>query len=467
MALTNAQVTEVVEQLSTDFKALLQALNANARMQGQGLIDAKMIISQLLYNPEPTQPITLAQINQNYRTIIGSGRSDQPANLRRLSYHLLPQGYHDQRDNSLVAGVADIQLRAIAEGFDAYAHRQQLEQEAQQQQRPAARATQTQSPRVVEVHHFHGGYYRDPFYDFYRDMWFYQMLFDNNHCHHHYPSQPAQPTQRRTEEEKDQVGWLGVMLALALVGGAVATLGYSVSQTYYRIDEMLHGEKTLDNTATLAVTAFAAWQGYLVGALIGASYFANPILGGLCSAIIASAAGMKAAKWGSELANANNTKSALTTDPRFCLSKIEKHELEQKGYNVNVIEEALRECAIMIKQQPANGLKFWHNPHGPLIDLMRSLKQGYPQQNLVLGDKVFELYTPYRQQPVEQAQDQQQPEPVKPSAPPLPTAELLVPQQPYADPVMGTVVPTYGEYPQLSQAMEGAPPSYQEIYGMA
>ncbi len=72
------------------------------------------------------------------------------------------------------------------------------------------------------------------------------------------------------DSNKDQVSWAGILLAICMVGSALATIGYDVMQTYYRLEEICHGEDLIGNGTKRAATGVAAWLGYLVGAMIGA-----------------------------------------------------------------------------------------------------------------------------------------------------------------------------------------------------
>lgn len=385
MPLKNAEITEIVESLSDNFTKLLKQLNANHQHQygRNAMIDPMVVIGRLLYNPYPGTNISIEQININYRELKGTA---SPYDI------LIPNNYESEADAQLVAKAATIHLTAIAAGFNAY--QQQQQQQAQQPERHQRHPRRR--PERVEVHHYHHGYhyhrgyYRDPLLDF----WMYQMIFDHHHHHYH---QPTQPTTGKTggKSDENEVGILGLLLAAVLIGGAVASIGYTVMETYYRIDEMLHGEELLSNSIKLSVTALAGWQGFMLGALLGATYFANPILGAVCTSIIASAMGMKLSKWGAELATESfNETSAHNKDPRLCLTTTEKNHLHNKNplIDTDSVEEAIRHIAIMMKKEPNNGLKFWFNSHSDLIKTLRELKQGtFKSDYLVLDNKTFKL----------------------------------------------------------------------------
>ena len=374
MKLKNSDVTKIIETLTSDFREMLTTINKTSqRLHGYN-IEPTAVIDQLLNTSDPQEPITIEQLNSNYQTIMGLPR-----------HELLIEKTTDQDANQLIMQAAKIHLTAIAAGFVAYARKQ--EQEQAQQRAKAGRTRQAQ-PNVVQHIHYHRGYRRDFFMDY---LW-YQTIFGRNR----YSSTPYYPEAPTTKKKKsdDEVSTAGLILGAVLVGAATATLGYSVMQTYYRIDEIIHNEDKMANIAKLTVTGFAAWQGFLVGTLIGATYFANPLLGAICTSIIASAAGMKLSKWGAQLVHSTNKDSALASDPRFCLTSSQAASLKSKGFDADVVQESLREIAIMIKTESTNGLKFWHNPHGPLITLMRELKSGYKNERLVLNGKTFELMAP-------------------------------------------------------------------------
>ena len=371
MALTNADVTSVIEKLTVDFRVMLENLNTTSMRNHNYRIEPTVVIDQLLYHSNQANniPLTVSQLNQNYRTIMALSSNEE---LIKKDTNL--------SNNSTIMQSAVIHLTAIAAGFKAYADEQQLKLQQENMSRAA-------KPKQVHIHHHHG-YRRDYFMDY---LW-YQTLFGRDI---YSPSYPAQPTTKPNKKDENKVSTAGILLAVALVGSATTTLGYSIMQTYYRIEEILHNEDKLANIGKLTITAFAAWQGFLVGSLIGATYFANPLLGAVCTSIIASAAGMKLGKWSMELAHSSSkSDSALDYDPRFILSNSEYLKLADKGFAPNSVNEAIREVASMIKAQSANGLKFWHNPHGPLIDLMRELKSGYQYERLVINGKAFELMAP-------------------------------------------------------------------------
>lgn len=409
MALTNAQVTECIEEMSDKFKQFQKDYTKKIPD-----ISPLEIVNQLLWTSH--YPLTLRQLNQNYQTMIG-----------HHGYLITPPTSEAAQQKLL--SVAQIHLKAIAEGY--LATKVASEQKAIQQSTAEAHAA-TQRAKVI--HHVHHNATRDD------NFWFWLYILDR-------PSHnrtPTNPSQQKHDNNQDPSS-LGILLAITLLIAAGGTLGYSVMQTYHRIEEILHGEDMLANTTKLSVTAFAAWQGYMLGISLGATYLANPLLGAICTAIIASAAGMKLSKWGAELAHqSTNTTSALAYDPRFCLTDNERYALIGKGYNPQMVEEAIRVIAIQIKKTPANGLKFWDNPHKPLIDLVRQLKQGYGYEILNFEGKCFDLMRRTAQAEV--------------CAPPLynvqPTKPIFYSDSPpYAQPVsegktLATAVPPPQYYPE-------------------
>lgn len=373
MTLKNAEVTLQIEELTKNFK----------RMNEQTLPNVKKLLGPTYSNP--TAPISLETLNQNYKNITGTSKDLIPVMVK-----------YTPQDKQQLADIAVIQLRAIADGFENVAQNS-TESTPKPAPKKAARSSyvnrsaQTATPRNPRIEVYH---YRRSDDNFWRDMMLWNMIFGNNgsttNVYNNYGDN------NKNSEEK--VGLAGIMFAGLMIAGALGTIGYSVMQTYYRIDEIVHGEDMLANTAKVSVTAFAAWQGYMLGAMLGAAAFANPVLGGLCAACIVSAGAMKLSKWGAELYHqSNNTTSALDYDPRFCLNASQESYYSQTlSLNSDVANEALRECAIAMKSDPTNGLIFWQNPHAELINLVRNIKTGNVPDKIIINEKTFDLSLPMK-----------------------------------------------------------------------
>lgn len=374
MALTNSEITTQIETLGN----LVKARQLTASQIKSLLGDA--------YN-NPNAPLSMDELNERYQRLTSQRKALVP-NFAR----------HNHKDRKQLTDIAIIQLRAIADGFDAAQKLDSTPTNSSYQ----ARSANTNN-RSSTVHHIY--HYDRPRDNFWRDMILWDMLMGSRrgttiNNNYYGNSQPSNPTSSKKKEDGSEVTVAGIILACLLAGGALATLGYSAMQIFYRVDEIVHAEDMLANTGKLGVTAFAAWQGYMLGALLGAAYFANPLLGAICTAIIASAAGMALSKWGAELSHqATNTTSALSTDPRFCLSKSQKKRYKEDfGLNSDIADEALRECAIAIKNEPTNGLVFWQNPHAEIISLMRNIKTGNVAEQIIINDKLFDLTLPMKAQ---------------------------------------------------------------------
>ncbi len=413
MTLKNSEITSEIDLLSKKMMKLLEHSKALAgSSQQQALVSLKDTINELLQNSYNSQTISLEELNANYRNIM------KKKDLKS-SYLISPKAIYSEDDKQRLAEAAQFHLKAITHGFE---------------ETVKTSTTQTQATpranveRQFHVHHYHGA--RD---NFWRDMMFYQMIFGNNNRNRggYYPSQPQAPSQSKTDTEKQkEVSWAGILIATSLIVGALATIGYTVAQTYYRMEEMVHGEDITGNAAKLSITALAALQGYMVGAILGAIFFSNPILAAVCTTILAASAGMAASKWGIEkIHQLLNNESALATDPRYYLTEKQKNNLIEKKINPDVVNEALRECAININDEPTNGLIFWQNPNADMIALVRNLKSGNVPEKLQIditrdledGKKVtitkeFDLHKPYAPSLKQN---------VTPSAPPAETDETL------------------------------------------
>lgn len=336
--LKNADITNIIEQMMprlVDLLVLKKAFDRNAELQLNENIDALIGTS------------SIEELNSKYADLMG---------YRGVLISI--PGNATPEDREAIFAAAKLHISSIVGGFTqvsarSFSHRRE------------------NTIREVHHHHYHGC--RD---NFWRDLMLYDLLFNSNRdtCHHH--SRPTSST-NSSKKEDNQVTLAGILLAVCMIGGALATAGYDVMQTYQRVDEIVHGEDVLGNTAKLSVTAFAGFSGYLLGAMIGASCFANPILGGICLAFITAAAGMAAAKWlVGKIHGLDNNESASLTDPRFCLTKKEEQRLIKQGLNPEVAKELLRECSMAIGNEPSNGLVFWQNPHKEIIAIARKVKAG-------------------------------------------------------------------------------------------
>jgi len=388
MAIKNSEITAQIETLSAAVK----------KMRGSHPNNIKSLLGGRDDYTNPELSVSVDEINANYQRLTGNRKDLIPTKVK-----------YTPQDRTDLANIAVIQLQAIAKGFDD-ANETQANSSSSYQARSANNSRNSSSSNgssntssrstTHHVYHYHNRYNDN----FWRDMMIWDMLTGsrgnttiiNNYGNGTGPSAPT--TSKKKKDDGSEVTIAGVIFACLLAGGALATAGYSAMQTLYRADEIVHAEDMLANTAKLGVTALAAWQGYMLGAMLGAAFFANPLLGAICTAIIASAAGMAFSKWAVELAHqATNTTSAIGYDPRFCLSDSQVAYYEKSlGRNADVANEALRECAIAIKNEPTNGLVFWQNPHRPLINLMRNIKSGDVAEKIVINDKVFDLTLPQK-----------------------------------------------------------------------
>lgn len=372
--LSNARITEKIAQMTPKLVELFAQRNALAtrsRLPAPETLFAT--ITALLHSPNG-MPISLAQLNANYSALLNTTYTHKTVNL------ITPPGDATEQDLRNLASIACQHIEAIVDGYSLNTENTNTTTFA----RPQRNTTRQHH------HHYHGC--RD---NFWRDMMFYQLLFNNSN--RNYASYPSSSTSSN-DSNKDQVSWAGILLAICMVGSALATIGYDVMQTYYRLEEICHGEDLIGNGTKLAATGVAAWLGYLVGAMIGAGCFANPILGGICLAIVSASTGMAAAKWAiGKWHESNEHNSALASDPRFCLTEKEKSKLIQLGINPNVAKEVLRECAISIENETTNGLIFWQNPHQELIEIARKIKSGKIEEiismNATHKDELGEKHT--------------------------------------------------------------------------
>lgn len=109
--LTEAEITNHIESLSKKYQALLIAINQTYKLNNQIPLDAdRMTHEGLLFNPfSPSQPLTVKQINLNYRTLNTQYGFD--ADLTLINERSCPHENKQLLDSSL------IHLKAISDGF--------------------------------------------------------------------------------------------------------------------------------------------------------------------------------------------------------------------------------------------------------------------------------------------------------------------------------------------------------------
>lgn len=261
----------------------------------------------------------------------------------------------------------------------------------------AASLPRTHTPNTrtqPEIHiHIHNSYATPLWYDW----WCWRMLTWDLFARP-YP----QPTiviqhQNKSKSENNQPSAEQILLALVLaVGAAVSTL-YSFIEIGRCVDQLAYAEDIFANLTRISIGVVGALGGGIAGYALGGSLLAMPMLASVMSTLIFAGLSIWASKLLIEsLHKANDTTSALDYDPRFCLSESEKTTLQNRGYDIDAVSEAIREVAIVYDTAHENAwsLTFWspeNREKAVMVDLLRSLKSGRISKELEFNQKIFSL----------------------------------------------------------------------------
>lgn len=381
MTLTNAQITSIVEATSKKMQTALQMEKKEVERNRVHEFNPSNLVNYLL-SSRGYAISSLEQLNQNWAEATrGKGLGPRLVDI--------PTNPHDA---ARLLTITRIQLTAITAGFEA-------SREDRTNDRPID--TDRRDKVRVERVYYYGGYHHCHNDTFWRDMYLINLLTRPSYpSGGYFPSAPVQvPTGGSGDE--DGIGVVGYLVALLMIGAAAVTIGYAVVESYKRCNEIINGEDILGNLTKLTVTGVAAWQGAIIGAMIGAAMFHNPILGAVCASVILAAVGMKLAKMVvSGYHSLTNDTSAIANDPRFCLSDKQSNKLFAQGYDPEVVKEAIREVGVLLKANNANGIMFWNQENsdrGNLVKLMRDLKAGFGYKDVVINGKSFNLMRPIQQ----------------------------------------------------------------------
>ena len=416
MALKNNEITIIIEELS---EKISQGLHAHIQRQGnlspaQTKQTADQFIEALLQVQLQSEQyycgITLEQLNENWHGLTGES---QLVNTQKQESRYVSQDYTSEEKAQLLS-VIQVQLSALARGY-------QLVQRAQpEERRPEPRTSNARArpPVVVQhVHHypnygFYGGYnynywlwddifcgpsphYYSAYSSF--DWGFIELLRFVNLCMRINLSQTSVPHSSSNDDNNQGGGALAFLAGLALAGFATAAAMYAINEIIDMAQELWHGEALIANSAKAGILSMAAYSGIQMGFMVALSTTLPPAFASFCMAIILTGVSAKLSKEAIKFINRHtNTSSAISDDTRFTLAQNESYGLQGRGFNPLLINEALREVAILFKRNQANRFVFWSDQNKErrgLINLMRALKQG-EYENITINGKAFTLKDP-------------------------------------------------------------------------
>lgn len=360
-ALDEAYFSDKIEEMSE---------NLVNYMSNKGINDPRNLIARLLEAPAG-KLATADSINAKFRRLTG-------ANLIQLLQT------SDQYSIDKLDYIARLHLTAISDGY-ALAKLSNVEQQTN---------GPSQSAIVHHVYHHHS-YYNNSWssHSILHDIILWDWLMNGGFGGH---------SSSRSSNSDDENGMsLGAILLLIGMAGSAAVAGlYAVVQTVQLSDELIHGERPWENIAKLGVVGAAATAGVFLGMLIGASAFAMPALGAVLTATILAGVSFKAINMIMKATQkSENTFSMIDGDSRFKLTPREWQKLQVQGYNPFVVNEALRELAVEMKNTDANSMMFLGKAckhKREIIDTMRKLKSGkIHDKTILVGKKMFQLTSQY------------------------------------------------------------------------
>ncbi len=498
MALSNSHITDIVESLSEEFsRGLNDYLKREERQASDTLTPsqkadiAEGFINQLLETSGEegfvcAKTLTLETLNDKWTEL--TNRRGPLVNTQKPTASRYATSEYEGEERAQLDRVIRVQLNAIAKGFHLIKFTDQS-QDSAKVARPEpgiGRASQ----RVVEHHHYHHHHRRPMFYynpyDYYywggygyhyhrwnsfywspspyfypsynANEWMIVELFRFfNNCFELSMMTPSRPSSSRSSDSEDKSGELtccAILAGMVLVAGATIAMLYSINELSHTVKEIFHAENITANTFKAATIGIAAWQGVMLGLSFATSMALPPVFGAICMSIILSGVATAISKYTVECLNSQfNTTSAISNDPRFCLSSGDIKHLQAKGFDTVAVNEAIRETGTLLKRNKASSLAFWSEQNRErhhLIQLMRDLKSGNFEK-ITINGKAFDFKPPlppyvmeaqpglfdvpppsYDASPHEGTKLQAQFfEPVKPSAPPPPGYDQIEGEQDY------------------------------------
>jgi len=366
MPFTNRELTPIVAGITEKLKQEF----SNQRKMNPTPEFVTNIVDQLLQSA-PYMPLTLQKLNENWRCITG--------NMGAMLVYI-PQ---DEASQQQLLQILQVQIIALASAFASY-----------REEDKAKKDSAYKKNNLLQ----HTYYYNTIDDSFWRDLYLIDLFSNHHHHNHHHRHQHNDCGDcndccgNSNNDNCNGEGALAVAGCIALGATAAATVGYLTAETLERCSEIGHGENVVENTTKLAGTGFFAWMGSVLGATFT---FMNPILASIFLAISCGAFGMKVSKETVGCLNeCTNQNSAIDADPRFCLSQREARTLQGKGYNVVVVNEAIRELGRVFEKNHPNGIFFWDEANKvrrEQIKLLRQLKEGLSERGLMINGKLFDL----------------------------------------------------------------------------
>ncbi len=377
--LNNEQLTPLLAQITQKIIQLLQAELKTLKLSHQeSTFNAANMINYLLH--KEGRPIaTLSELNERYQHI--------SFNQQHSPLIIQPEQYSPQAQKKLLDALT-IHLSAIAAGFQAgsYDYSQQNHEE--------------QTPIIQRVYYV-GGYRHYDYYhdDFWRDMFFIHMLSDWN-WHSHYHHGPSEPYTRRTSGESCDEDTMKAVVICVIVGclliAAAAVSAYLFFELGKTLEQLFHFENIISNSSKLLALGGGGFGGFLLGVMLAGALSVSspalPIVIGICLALIIGAVSLGLTGKTFDLIKSHtSTNSAISQDTRFQLSIFEKARLKRRGFDVNEINEAIRELASCYTKTQSKTFSF-NRDKTKLIKQLRLLKQGKIQSDyFYFNHKAFHI----------------------------------------------------------------------------
>ena len=402
MTMTNAQITADIMKVDVKLIEVFTVLNKHLQFQEapQPFIDVELMTLFLLGKPTPSStPIPIEVLNRNYINCIKDSQLPLPqTNL------INKRG--NQKDNDALSRSIEIHIKAIARGFK----QTYLAEKAEEAKKRITHLLKGMKKTQQIDAHVVVGILRDTEIDNYTGE-AKPLTFDKLYQNYYAVSNGLSLIETNLYQNELEQLLPSIQIHLdklatstfeesqakqnffsSLLEKTAGTLLYPIGQIYQRIEEIAHGENLTAHFTAFSMAAIAAWQGYVVGALIAASFLANPLLGAICTSLIATSATLATSSWGESLVHyAFNTRSATESSPLFSLTSRQENFLDSSGFDVKAIEEAIREYAVEFNQRPGDGLAFWKRSNQDIIDKIRTLKGGLENAEVTIRGKFFNL----------------------------------------------------------------------------
>ena len=389
-------------------------------MQISSTQDPSGLVNYLLEAPEGSFP-TVQSINVRFRQITGE-------------YPLIPEPT-DRSEQSKLDYIARVHLTAVRDG---YAMSQRLEQDSG-----------LAAPAVRNVHyHNHHCNNRWGNNSLLHDLIIWDWIMNGG-------SRGRGHDRRRERDKNNKEGMsAGAVLLLIAMAGSAAVAGlYAVVQTVKTFEELAHNENTWENVAKLGAVGAAATAGVFLGMLLGSSAFAMPVLGAILTAVIFAGTAFKLSNLVHDhYQKSEYTDSMIDKDSRFKLTEEEWINLRDNNYNPYVVNEAIRELGIEMKNINANSMMFWSSANKErrkVLNLLRQLRTGKTDRTILIGKKLFQLTSDYQEADAPLAMEERY----------VPRPELLEISHATADtPTLYSASPHHAQpYSSFTQQHEPAP----------